>query len=74
VEETRAADEILGTDPRTSRIVAVCQGPMLATFFHRWRGEEGALYGQGGPRDGQDQRADLADRGAVETEMTGMSG
>lgn len=34
VEETGAAVEILGTDPRTSRIVAVRQGPLLATSFH----------------------------------------
>jgi 5'-phosphate synthase pdxT subunit len=34
VEETGAAVEILGTDPLTSRIVAVRQGSLLATSFH----------------------------------------
>jgi len=34
VEEIGAAVEILATDPRTSRIVAVRQGPLLATSFH----------------------------------------
>ena len=34
VEETGPGVEILGTEPRTGRIVAVRQGPMLATAFH----------------------------------------
>jgi 5'-phosphate synthase pdxT subunit len=34
VEETGAAVEILGTEPLTSRIVAVRQGSLLATSFH----------------------------------------
>jgi 5'-phosphate synthase pdxT subunit len=34
VEETGAQVEILGTDPGTGRIVAVRQGPLLATSFH----------------------------------------
>jgi 5'-phosphate synthase pdxT subunit len=34
VEETGAGVEVLGTEPRTGRIVAVRQGPVLATAFH----------------------------------------
>jgi len=34
VEETGAGVEILGADQRTGRIVAVRQGPLLATAFH----------------------------------------
>jgi 5'-phosphate synthase pdxT subunit len=34
VEETGAGVEIIGTEPRTGRIVAVRQGPVLATAFH----------------------------------------
>ena len=34
VEEAGAAVEIIGTEPRTGRIVAVRQGPALATAFH----------------------------------------
>jgi pyridoxal 5'-phosphate synthase pdxT subunit len=34
VEDTGPAVEILGTDPGTGRIVAVRQGPALATAFH----------------------------------------
>ena len=34
VEETGAEVEVLGTDPGTGRIVAVRQGPLLATSFH----------------------------------------
>jgi len=34
VEETGAGVEVLGTDPGTGRIVAVRQGPLLATSFH----------------------------------------
>ncbi|MBO0776501.1 MAG: pyridoxal 5'-phosphate synthase glutaminase subunit PdxT [Actinobacteria bacterium] len=34
VEETGSQVEVLGTDPRTGRIVAVRQGPLLATSFH----------------------------------------
>jgi pyridoxal 5'-phosphate synthase pdxT subunit len=34
VEETGGQVEVLGTDPATGRIVAVRQGPLLATSFH----------------------------------------
>jgi 5'-phosphate synthase pdxT subunit len=34
VEEAAADVEVLGTEPRTGRIVAVRQGPALATAFH----------------------------------------
>jgi 5'-phosphate synthase pdxT subunit len=34
VEETGRQVEVLGTDPATGRIVAVRQGPLLATSFH----------------------------------------
>jgi pyridoxal 5'-phosphate synthase pdxT subunit len=34
VEETGGQVEILGTEPATGRIVAVRQGPLLATSFH----------------------------------------
>ena len=34
VEQTGAGVEVLGTDPGTGRIVAVRQGPLLATSFH----------------------------------------
>jgi len=34
VDEAAAGVEILGTEPRTGRIVAVRQGPALATAFH----------------------------------------
>jgi pyridoxal 5'-phosphate synthase pdxT subunit len=34
VEETGDSVEIIGTEPRTGRIVAVRQGPALATAFH----------------------------------------
>jgi len=34
VEETGGRVEVLGTDPATGRIVAVRQGPLLATSFH----------------------------------------
>jgi 5'-phosphate synthase pdxT subunit len=34
VEETGADVEVLGTEPHTGRIVAVRQGPVLATAFH----------------------------------------
>ena len=34
VEETGGGVEIIGTEPRTGRIVAVRQGPALATAFH----------------------------------------
>jgi 5'-phosphate synthase pdxT subunit len=34
VEETGDGVEIIGTEPRTGRIVAVRQGPALATAFH----------------------------------------
>ena len=34
VEETGGQVEVLGTDPATDRIVAVRQGPLLATSFH----------------------------------------
>ena len=34
VEEAGPGVEILGTEPRTGRIVAVRQGPALATAFH----------------------------------------
>ncbi len=34
VEETGSQVEVLGTDPGTGRIVAVRQGPLLATSFH----------------------------------------
>jgi pyridoxal 5'-phosphate synthase pdxT subunit len=34
VEETSAGVEVLGTEPRTGRIVAVRQGAALATAFH----------------------------------------
>jgi pyridoxal 5'-phosphate synthase pdxT subunit len=34
VEEAGSGVEILGTEPRTGRIVAVRQGPALATAFH----------------------------------------
>jgi len=34
VEQTGAQVEILGTEPGTGRIVAVRQGPVLATAFH----------------------------------------
>jgi pyridoxal 5'-phosphate synthase pdxT subunit len=34
VEQTGAQVEILGTEPATGRIVAVRQGPLLATSFH----------------------------------------
>jgi 5'-phosphate synthase pdxT subunit len=34
VEETGDGVEILATDPATDRIVAVRQGPVLATAFH----------------------------------------
>jgi 5'-phosphate synthase pdxT subunit len=34
VERTGPAVEVLGTDRRTGRIVAVRQGPLLATAFH----------------------------------------
>ncbi len=34
VEQTGAGVEIIGTEPRTGRIVAVRQGPALATAFH----------------------------------------
>ncbi len=34
VEETGSAVEIIGTEPATGRIVAVRQGPLLATSFH----------------------------------------
>ncbi len=34
VEETGRQAEVLGTDPGTGRIVAVRQGPLLATSFH----------------------------------------
>jgi 5'-phosphate synthase pdxT subunit len=34
VEETGPGVAVLGTDPRTGRIVAVRQGPLLATAFH----------------------------------------
>ena len=34
VEETGAQVEVLGTEPATGRIVAVRQGPLLATSFH----------------------------------------
>ena len=34
VEQTGEQVEILGTEPATGRIVAVRQGPLLATSFH----------------------------------------
>jgi len=34
VEDAGAGVEVLGTEPRTGRIVAVRQGPALATAFH----------------------------------------
>jgi 5'-phosphate synthase pdxT subunit len=34
VEEAGSAVEVLGTEPATGRIVAVRQGPLLATSFH----------------------------------------
>jgi 5'-phosphate synthase pdxT subunit len=34
VEETGGQVEILGTEPATGRIVAVRQGPAMATAFH----------------------------------------
>jgi pyridoxal 5'-phosphate synthase pdxT subunit len=34
VEGVGAGVEVIGTDPRTGRIVAVRQGPLLATSFH----------------------------------------
>ena len=34
VEETGGQVEVLGTEPATGRIVAVRQGPLLATSFH----------------------------------------
>src|ERR1035441_8359364 len=34
VEETGPDVEVLGTEPHTGRIVAVRQGPVLATAFH----------------------------------------
>jgi 5'-phosphate synthase pdxT subunit len=44
VEEAGAAVEILATDPATGRIVAVRQGPVLATAFHPELTRDGRIH------------------------------
>ena len=44
VEQTGPAVEVLGTEPRTGRIVAVRQGPVLATSFHPELTRDGRIH------------------------------
>jgi len=44
VEEAGPGVEVLGTEPRTGRIVAVRQGPVLATSFHPELTRDGRIH------------------------------
>jgi pyridoxal 5'-phosphate synthase pdxT subunit len=44
VEQTGPGVEVLGTEPRTGRIVAVRQGPVLATSFHPELTRDGRIH------------------------------
>ena len=44
VEQAGPGVEVLGTEPRTSRIVAVRQGPVLATSFHPELTRDGRIH------------------------------
>jgi len=44
VEQAGPGVEVLGTEPRTGRIVAVRQGPVLATSFHPERTRDGRIH------------------------------
>jgi len=75
-KELKAPYELVAEVARTGKlpVVLFTAGGINPAQRHRWRGEEGCYTGQGRPRDGQDQRADLAGRSAGQTEMTGTSG
>jgi 5'-phosphate synthase pdxT subunit len=44
VEQAGSGVEVLGTEPRTGRIVAVRQGPVLATSFHPELTRDGRIH------------------------------
>jgi 5'-phosphate synthase pdxT subunit len=44
VEQAGPGVEVLGTEPRTGRIVAVRQGPVLATSFHPELTRDGRIH------------------------------